>query len=74
MSGQNLYDIKGNYKGWENNYGFYNEETIDGETFRWTSLNASEIVEKNGNKMIIPMKDTVPIEPEKLLTVKDLCG
>jgi len=59
---QNLYDIKGNYKGWENKYGFYKEETIDGETFRWTSIDASEVVEKKGNKMIIPMKDAFPAE------------
>ena len=68
--GQNLYDIKGNYRGWENNYGVYKEETIDNETFRWTSVDASEVVEKNGDKMIIPMKDAIPIEPEKPLTVK----
>jgi len=67
---QNLYDIKGNYRGWENKYGFYKEETIDGETFRWTCIDASEVIEKNGNKMIIPMKDAIPIEPEKPLTVK----
>ncbi len=67
---QNLYDIKGNYRGWENNYGFYKEETIGNETFRWTSIDASEVVEKNGTKMIIPMKDTIPIEPEKPLSVK----
>ncbi len=66
---QNLYDIKGNYKGWENNYGFYKEETIDNETFRWTSIDASEVVEKDGTKMIIPMKDAIPIEPEKSLLV-----
>lgn len=57
-------------KGWENNYGFYKEETIGNETFRWTSIDASEVVEKNGTKMIIPMKDTIPIEPEKPLSVK----
>ena len=67
---QNLYDIKGGYRGWENKYGFYKEETIDGETFRWTSIDASEVVEKKGNKMIIPMKDAIPIEPEKPLAVK----
>lgn len=67
--GQNLYDIKGNYRGWENNYGFYEVETINDETFRWTSIDASEVVEKNGDKMIIPMKDAIPIEPQKPLLV-----
>ena len=67
--GQNLYDIKGNYKGWENNYGFYKVETINDETFRWTGIDASEVVEKNGDKMIIPMKDAISIEPQKPLLV-----
>jgi hypothetical protein len=59
---QNLYDIKGNYKGWENKYGLYNEEIADGETFRWTGIDASEVVEKKGSKMIIPMKDAFPYD------------
>jgi len=67
--GQNLYDIKGNYKGWENSYGFYKVETIEDETFRWTGIDASEVVEKKGDKMIIPMKDAIPIEPQKPLSV-----
>jgi O-antigen ligase len=67
--GQNLYDIKGNYKGWENSYGFYKEETIEDETFRWTGIDASEVVEKKGDKMIIPIKDAVPAESQKPLAV-----
>lgn len=66
---QNLYDINGSYEGWENSYGFYKEETINDETFRWTGIDASEVVEKNGNKMIIPMKDAIPIETKKPLSV-----
>ena len=66
---QNFYDIKGNYRGWENNYGFFKEETVDGETFRWTGIDASEAIEKKGDKMIIPMKDAIPIEPQKPLSV-----
>lgn len=67
--GQNLYDIKGNYKGWENSYGFYKVETVEDETFRWTGIDASEVVEKNGDKMIIPIKDAIPIESRKPLAV-----
>jgi hypothetical protein len=67
--GQNLYDIKGNYKGWENSYGFYKVETVEDETFRWTGIDASEVIEKEGNKMIIPIKDAIPIEPQKPLAV-----
>ena len=67
--GQNLYDKKGNYKGWENSYGFYKVETIEDETFRWTGIDASEVVEKKSDKMIIPMKDAIPIEPQKPLSV-----
>ena len=67
--GQNLYNIGRNYEGWENNYGLHKEETINDETFRWTSVDASEVVEKNGTKMIIPMKDAISIEPQKPLMV-----
>jgi O-antigen ligase len=67
--GQNLYDIKGNYEGWENNYGFFKVETIGDETFRWTGIDASEVVEKKGDKMIIPIKDAIPVEPQKPLAV-----
>ena len=67
--GQNLYDIKGNYKGWENSYGFYKVETVEDETFRWTGIDASEVVEKEGDKMIIPIKDAIPIETQKPLAV-----
>jgi len=67
--GQNLYDIKGNYRGWENSYGFYKVETVEGETFRWTGIDASEVVEKKGDKMIIPIKDAIPLEPQKPLVV-----
>jgi len=67
--GQNLYDIKGNYEGWQNSYGFYKVETAEDETFRWTGIDASEVVEKKGTKMIIPMKDAIPVEPQKPLSV-----
>jgi len=67
--GQNLYDKKGNYKGWENSYGFYKVETIEDETFRWAGIDASEVVEKKGDRMIIPIKDAIPIEPQKPLLV-----
>jgi len=66
---QNMYNIEGNYAGWENSYGFFKEETINDETFRWTGIDASEVVEKRGTKMIISMKDAIPIEPQKPLSV-----
>ena len=69
-AGQNLYDTKGNYKGWENKYGFYNEEIIDNKTIRWTSIDASESVEKKGNKMILSFKDAIPVETGKPVAVK----
>jgi putative inorganic carbon (hco3(-)) transporter len=69
-AGQNLYDIKGNYKGWENTYGFYEEESINGENFRWTGIDASEVVDKNGSKMVIPMKDAIPLESIDPVSVK----
>jgi len=67
---QNLYDRKGTYIGWENKYGFYEEETIDGEKFRWVSIDASEVVEKKGEVMVIPIMDAIPEKPEKPLEVK----
>ncbi|MBN2072977.1 MAG: O-antigen ligase family protein [Actinobacteria bacterium] len=66
---QNLYDIKGNHKGWTNNYGLYEEVTLDGETFRWSAGDASEVVEKKGSTIVIPMRDKIPIEVKKPLLV-----
>jgi len=57
---QNLYDKKQNFKGWENKYGFYNEEVLEGKKIRWIGIDASEVMDKDGSVMIIPMRDGNP--------------
>lgn len=69
-STQNLYDIIGKYRGWENKYGFYNEEIIDNKTIRWTNIDASESVEKKGSKMIMSFRDAIPVKTGKPVEVK----
>ena len=41
---------------WENNYGFYNDELINGNKYRWTSIDASEVIRKEGRIMIVPLR------------------
>ncbi len=45
---------------WENYYGFYDEEFIDGRIIRWTSIDAIQVLEKNGNRLIVPLRDGDP--------------
>ena len=58
---QNLYDEKQIYYGWENKYGFYHEEVLEGKKLRWASIDASEVIDKDGSIMIIPMRDGSPV-------------
>jgi len=67
---QNLYDRKGNYVGWQNNYGFYKEEVSEEGPFSWTAQDASTVIEKKGDRIMIPIKDAYPEEPDKELSVK----
>ncbi|GAI45474.1 unnamed protein product, partial [marine sediment metagenome] len=53
-------NVRQNLVGWENKYGFYKVETIDGETFRWISIDAGEVIENKGKKLIVPVKDADP--------------
>jgi hypothetical protein len=46
--------------GWENYYGYYHEEVIGGRTIRWISKDAGTIIEKEGEKLIVPVKDADP--------------
>jgi len=57
---QNLYDIKNKYGGWTNKYGFYNVEKYQSKNVRWTGIDASEVLDKNGSFLIIPMKNNMP--------------
>ena len=54
-------NIKQNIYGWENKYGLHNFETIDGSRFRWSGIDGSEVIENNKGMMIIPVKDSDPI-------------
>lgn len=53
-------NIKQNLYGYENNYGFYEEEVLEGKKFRWTGVDASEVIYKNGSIMIIPIRAATP--------------
>ncbi len=67
---QNLYDRKDNYVGWQNDYGFYREEISEEGPFSWVAQDASTVIEKKGEKLIIPIKDAYPEYPDKELSVK----
>ncbi len=67
---QNLYDIKGNYVGWQNNYGFFGEEVSEEGTFSWVAHDASMVFEKKGEKLNFSLKDAYPEYPDEKLSVK----
>jgi len=50
---QNLYNI-------DNHFGFSSPDKIDGKNIRWIGLEAGITMERLGNKLIIPFKDTNP--------------
>ncbi len=49
-----------NEVGWENSYGYYHEENIEDRKIRWISMDACSVVEKEGGKLIVPVKDSDP--------------
>jgi len=55
---------------WENNYGFYNVENIQGKEVRWAADDASEVLEKKGSVIIIPLRDAYPVEDAEPNVVK----
>lgn len=55
-------NIKQNIYGWENKYGLYGFEVIEGNSFRWSGIDGSEVIENNKGRMIIPVKDSDPKE------------
>jgi len=46
--------------GWENSYGYYHQETIEGRKIRWISMDAGSIIEKEGDNLIVSVKDSDP--------------
>ena len=67
---QNSYNRWGEYKGWENYYGFYNTETSGDREYRLAKMDASEVLEKQGNLLIVPMGDTYPFDDRLPLIVR----
>lgn len=53
-------NVKQTLYGWENYYGYYQEETIEGQKIRWTSIDAIQVLRKEGEKLIVPVKDSDP--------------
>lgn len=53
-------NVKQTLYGWENYYGYYHEETIEGKKIRWTGIDAIEVIEKKGEKLVVPVKDSDP--------------
>lgn len=53
-------NVRQNLVGWENKYGFYSEETIEGRKIKWTAIDAIQVIEKRGEKLIVLVKDSDP--------------
>lgn len=67
---QNLYNTKGDYVGWQNYYGIYDEEVSEEGPYSWIAPDASLVLEKKGDKIVIPLKDAYPEVREEKLGVK----
>jgi len=59
-----------NRDNWDNNYGFYNVENRKVKEVRWTTDDASEVLEKKGSVIIIPLRDAYPVEDAEPNVVK----
>lgn len=46
--------------GWENYYGYYHQEVIEDRKIMWISIDAGRVMEKEGEKLIVPVKDSDP--------------
>ena len=55
-------NVKNSLYDHDNNYGFYSEEYEEGIPFRWIGKDASRIVKKEGDTVIIPMKAINPVD------------
>lgn len=67
---------KQDYGKFENDYGFNSLEKLGGKKVRWTLIDASEVLDKKGNVLILPIQDGYPAdevkikEPPETLVVK----
>ena len=57
---QNLFDKQNKYRGWQNTYGFYKQEMWGDKKINWTAIDASKVIDKDGDVMVIPMMDAIP--------------
>jgi O-antigen ligase len=55
---------------WSNNYGFSNVAKMQDKKYRWTSADASEVLNKEGTELIIPVQDGYPGENKKPIVIK----
>ncbi|MCD4670147.1 MAG: O-antigen ligase family protein [Actinomycetia bacterium] len=53
-----------------NNYGFYGKEVIEGKEVEWISIDASKVLEKQSYTLNIPVKDCIPVDRSKPITMK----
>ncbi|MCL5072368.1 MAG: hypothetical protein M1308_15985, partial [Actinobacteria bacterium] len=55
---------------WSNNYGFSSVEKIQDKKYRWTLADASEVLDKEGTELIIPVQDGYPGVIKEPLVIK----
>ncbi|MGZ8887863.1 MAG: O-antigen ligase family protein, partial [Nitrososphaeraceae archaeon] len=60
---------KQNRNDFENQYGFSNYDKLEDKMVRWTSIDASEVITKEGSILIIPIQDGYP--EEKYIKIKE---
>lgn len=53
-------NIKQTVYKWENYYGFYKVEILEGRKVKWASIDAIQVMEKEGDRLIVPVKDGDP--------------
>ena len=55
---------------WSNNYGFSKMAKMEGKNYRWTAADASEVLNKEGTELIIPVQDGYPGENKEPVVIK----
>ncbi|MGZ5484807.1 MAG: O-antigen ligase family protein [Nitrososphaeraceae archaeon] len=60
---------KQNRNDFENQYGFSDYDKLEDKMVRWTSIDASEVITKEGSILIIPIQDGYP--EEKYIKIKE---
>lgn len=59
-----------NEENWSNNYGFSEVAKMQDKKYRWTAADASEVLNKEGTELIIPVQDGYPGENKKPVVIK----